>query len=309
MDAKRRTTTTNRSGRKGGRTPTRESGSARARGPKAFASHGGTLLRNAWLRNLSLAVLGVFLGFGILSSILPSGANVSQTREERPAPAPPAVRAPVRSTSDPAPDVPVAVAPEPAEETRKPWHRERAVPGIRPAPNYFPRPENEWQGMLVELSSQAVCGEVDSCGLAMACIDHQCGPCVADSECASGEMCVLDHCVEARNVECKTTSECRDGELCVLSGYSSDIRSNRDMVAFCQPDEGGDDSERELELERERESEMEEAEMIPRPISIDDLRSALLADDEWIDGAPALRSEIDSTDESMEPWEPESEVW
>src|SRR5262245_16544198 len=60
-----------------------------------------------------------------------------------------------------------------------------------------PRDPGEWQGMRVNLDSQAFCADKNGCGLAMACIDGRCGPCRTAGDCAEGEVCVLDHCVRA----------------------------------------------------------------------------------------------------------------
>ncbi len=107
-------------------------------------------------------------------------------------------------------------------------------------PRYFPRAPGEWQGMRVELSSQALCDAVDSCGLAMACKQGKCGPCVADDECAGGEACVLDHCVRKPLVACRQQSDCSGDALCALSGYSEGPRGNADLRAYCQPLTGGE---------------------------------------------------------------------
>src|SRR5215208_4690913 len=88
----------------------------------------------------------------------------------------------------PSPSLPspasLAAAPEPG-----------AVAAEPPSTDYAPRPADEWQGMRVDLATQSLCDGAESCGLAMACPDGgRCGPCQADSQCASGEACVLDHC-------------------------------------------------------------------------------------------------------------------
>jgi hypothetical protein len=109
---------------------------------------------------------------------------------------------------------------------------------VSSGPRYHPREPSEWQGMLVNTSAQAQCDTSARCGLAMACLRETCGPCVADSECSSGEVCVLDHCVLRERAECKSRRECPGDALCTLSGYSSDPRGNRELVAQCTPTSG-----------------------------------------------------------------------
>ncbi len=118
-------------------------------------------------------------------------------------------------------------------------HLVRLPPGVAPPPRYYPRDPNEWQGMLIDQSIQPECDVSAHCGLALACIHNRCGPCTSDSDCNSGEECVLDHCVIAANVVCRSRSDCPDGELCVLSGYSHDPRGNSDMRATCLAPTGG----------------------------------------------------------------------
>ena len=117
-----------------------------------------------------------------------------------------------------------------------PLPRERApVPASSRAPG-------EWQGMPVDTSSAARCGVSLGCGLALACIEGRCGPCTADAECASGEACVLEHCVRAEHVSCRSRQDCTaqgDDALCVLSGLSDGQRGNRDLRAYCLTPSGG----------------------------------------------------------------------
>lgn len=266
----------------------RPSNPASTRRPSLF------VLRAA-ARYVPLAALGLFLGFAVLSTLLPGPAAVSRAADVQ-ADVPRAV------WSDPnLPRVsaaPAAPAPAtPVSEEQASWQRDRATPGVRPAPQFHPRDDGEWQGMLVDLTSQAVCGAADGCGLAMACHDAVCGPCTQDSECASGEQCVLDHCVESRNVSCTTAWDCRADELCVLSGYSSDIRGNRDMLAFCQSSAGGEEIESAAEVPLDE----DEGVVIPRPLGIADLRAALLDDDEWsADGEPMPRDDDSGFTRSFE---------
>ena len=97
------------------------------------------------------------------------------------------------------------------------------------------RPQDEWQGMPVDLSTQAECEGATSCGLAMACLGPRCGPCARDSQCGDGEACVLQHCVRASLVACRSKRDCNQG-YCILSGYSDGPRGNEDMRAFCSTD-------------------------------------------------------------------------
>ncbi len=107
-------------------------------------------------------------------------------------------------------------------------------------PRWHHRDKDEWQGMLVDLSMQALCGSPDGCGMAMACVNGKCGPCKSDRQCDTGEVCVLDHCVPHDNVTCRSRRDCGAEEWCVLSGYSSDVRSNTNMQALCLASSGGE---------------------------------------------------------------------
>lgn len=103
-----------------------------------------------------------------------------------------------------------------------------------------PRAPDEWQGMLVDLSMMAVCAETARCGLAMSCRPTgTCGPCVHDADCASGELCVLDHCLRRSLAHCRSRRDCATGALCVLSGYSSGPRGNEETTADCIAGRGG----------------------------------------------------------------------
>jgi hypothetical protein len=115
-----------------------------------------------------------------------------------------------------------------------------AAASLTPAsPPVRGRPASEWQGMQVDASMQATCGTADGCGLAMACHGERCGPCAADSECASGEICVLEHCLRRELANCRSSGDCGGEERCLLSGYSSDPRGNADLRAICLEDRGG----------------------------------------------------------------------
>jgi len=106
-------------------------------------------------------------------------------------------------------------------------------------PRWHPRPAGEWQGMLVNLNVTPPCDGPDLCGMARACRNGRCGPCEFDAECGSGESCVLDHCVRSASVSCRRSADCGAGSVCVLSGYSSGVRGNEGMRAYCLAIESG----------------------------------------------------------------------
>ena len=131
---------------------------------------------------------------------------------------------------------PLPPAPSPSEVTAPtepvPQPATEEVDPFGP-PRLFRRPPDEWQGMLMDLNVSPPCEEPAGCGMARACKDGRCGPCEADSDCASGEGCVLDHCLKRSNIACHRKVECGDGSSCVLSGYSNGTRGNEDMRAYC----------------------------------------------------------------------------
>ena len=103
----------------------------------------------------------------------------------------------------------------------------------------FPRPPDEWQGMLVSTENRALCDVSTRCGLAGACLaDGQCGACTRDDQCGAGEVCTLDHCVLRARVACRSRHDCKTTELCTLSGYSTDVRGNGALDARCTPTSG-----------------------------------------------------------------------
>ena len=108
-------------------------------------------------------------------------------------------------------------------------------------PRYHPRASGEWQGMLVNMTLRAACDASWRCGLAMACkADGRCGPCERDTECADGEVCVLDHCLRRELASCHTTRDCTErGTPCILTGYSVGARGNSEMRSLCQSSSGG----------------------------------------------------------------------
>jgi len=110
---------------------------------------------------------------------------------------------------------------------------EAAGPGVEPAPAYRQRPPGEWQGMLVNLAIHPECTSSSGCGLARACREGRCWHCLADGDCAPGEVCVLDLCLRSENVTCKRRSDCPEGQLCALSGFSPDPRNNGLTRSFC----------------------------------------------------------------------------
>lgn len=112
--------------------------------------------------------------------------------------------------------------------------------GELPPPSYRTRPEGEWQGMRVDESLQAICGDEGVCGQAMACMNGRCGACQSDGDCEGGEACVLDHCVKSERVACRGRSDCGEPDtLCILTGLSAGVRGNESMSAVCSKSEGG----------------------------------------------------------------------
>jgi hypothetical protein len=99
--------------------------------------------------------------------------------------------------------------------------------------NWHPRDPAEWQGMLVDLDTVPPCDSSAVCGLARACKAGKCLACERDGDCATGEACVLDHCVAKELATCRKAADCKSGSLCVLSGYSGEPRGNEGMKAAC----------------------------------------------------------------------------
>ena len=118
-------------------------------------------------------------------------------------------------------------------------------------PIFYPRDPREWQGRLVDLSMQAICGDTGFCGRAMACLPAgKCGPCRLDRDCLTGERCVLDHCLKSAQVRCTRRANCkrpankldRNKDYCLIrnDGKSDDdARGNSSLWAVCSwSDEG-----------------------------------------------------------------------
>lgn len=99
--------------------------------------------------------------------------------------------------------------------------------------HFHPRDPQEWQGMLINTDAVPPCEASATCGLARACKAGQCVACSADDDCASGEVCVLDHCVARALASCRRRADCAPGSLCILSGYSSEARGNEGMRSLC----------------------------------------------------------------------------
>jgi hypothetical protein len=182
------------------------------------------------------------LSFGVVAVLLGAAASAWVVgRGSEPSPPPAAGSAPEpHAGSTPSPR---AVHAEPgrgsvarAEETPAPTSAED-----EPSPR--PRAEGEWQGMKVDDAETWPCGE--RCSMARACVEGECVPCHEDDECDSGEVCVLDHCVQEKLTECRKAADCGAPEaLCVLTGYTSgDLRGNGDMRAHCSYPEGGQPDE------------------------------------------------------------------
>lgn len=127
------------------------------------------------------------------------------------------------------------VAPAQADE----WREEREEQALLQPSNagqrleFAPRDPEEWQGMLVNTTFQALCDRSSTCGLAMACLEGRCGPCSGDRDCEGGERCVLQHCVPTDQAICASRADCPAGEVCMLSGCSDDRRGNRSMKSYC----------------------------------------------------------------------------
>lgn len=161
---------------------------------------------------------------------------------------------------------------EPIDEVRAAFG-EREGLNTLPPPNYHLRPSSEWQGMLVDTSMQSFCDGKSACGLAMACKNNLCGACLGDWECESGESCVLDHCVVSQNITCNSATDCGEGELCVLSGYSSDLRGNETMEAYCQATVSG--SQPTIEQAIDSMDSDPGPYVLERPVSVDRLQEVL----------------------------------
>ena len=112
---------------------------------------------------------------------------------------------------------------------------------IMPPPKFHPRPEGEWQGMLIDMTLRPMCETTVQCGRALSCREGHCLPCLNDRDCDVGEVCVLDHCVREDLALCRTRADCHQESLCVLTGYSEGPRGNTDMKAFCMEASGGRD--------------------------------------------------------------------
>lgn len=123
--------------------------------------------------------------------------------------------------------------------------------GPAPPARFKERSKSEWQGMLIDVAVAPTCASTERCGMAQSCKPGPCGPgeptdgkcfrcqpCESNGECARGEICVLDHCVKREFVSCRTARDC-GGVPCVLSGYSTGIRNNQEMKAYCPDVDGG----------------------------------------------------------------------
>jgi hypothetical protein len=185
-----------------------------------------------------------------------------------------------RGDAPPPPAPPVVERVEPpgalGEIRTPPNPSEGAVPStqIPPARVAAPaqlvaRPASEWQGMLIDLSVRPYCEKSDQCGMARACRGNACINCVADGDCAGGEVCVLDQCVVQSLAACRRAADCKSGELCVLSEYSADPRGNTGMRAFCQSSRGG---------RPPTEPQLRQGEYQAPPVRIDELTDQLHRD-------------------------------
>jgi hypothetical protein len=174
-----------------------------------------------------------------LIAVIAAGLHLGHAPAAAPARLAATAMAPRASGSASAPSLP-SLAAHPDDHGAAP-HLADLAPADPPGSDYAPRPATEWLGRRVDRATQPLCDGADSCGLAMACIDGRCAPCGASSPCASGETCVLDHCVLATEAACHSRADCPDDTLCVLSGYSADPRGNAAMRSVCLASSGGTD--------------------------------------------------------------------
>ena len=100
-------------------------------------------------------------------------------------------------------------------------------------PVLHPRDPMEWQGRRVDVSRRAVCRDATTCGLALACLEGLCGPCTTDADCASGESCVLDHCLLPRLVSCRSRIDCHGGYCVLQDEGEANARGNQGLRAVC----------------------------------------------------------------------------
>jgi hypothetical protein len=87
--------------------------------------------------------------------------------------------------------------------------------------------------MRVNLNITPFCTTSARCGLGRACIDSKCVACGRDEDCAAGEVCVLDHCLQKELAACRRAADCDANSKCVLSGYSNQPRGNEGTRAYC----------------------------------------------------------------------------
>jgi hypothetical protein len=212
-----------------------------------------------------VTLVGVLAALGWLAG---TATRARPPAAGEPAPGPATLRA--ASSSAPRPALPSLAPPGASSEVADVLH---------------PRPAHEWQGMLVNLSQRQYCEASSYCGFALACLDdRRCGPCQRDDQCASGEACVLDHCVAAANAGCRTRAECGgagEGALCVLSGLTGgEPRGNTGMRSFCRASSGGTPQDEAAPDERRaaRLAAAAAQQPVAPPISAHDLRARLDAE-------------------------------
>jgi hypothetical protein len=179
---------------------------------------------------LVLAGIAAMVVLGALFVRLERPEPHTLAREELAYQPPTGNRVPVRNLSGAAID-----GPDPSTPEAPTTEFDRALG----PPRWHPRAPGEWDGMLVNLNVTPPCESPAGCGMARACKSGKCMPCEADVECASGESCVLDHCVRSANVSCRQRADCQSRSVCILSGYSSGVRGNEDMRAYCLALESG----------------------------------------------------------------------
>jgi hypothetical protein len=152
-----------------------------------------------------------------------------------------------------------------------------ADPGLS-AHGRFTRAEGEWRGRIAAPDNVWPCMQAtpelgipqDHCTNARACVQGQCVPCLADSECLVHETCVLGHCLLPDLAECHTRADCeQDDDLCALTKVTPwDPRGNSDLRSYCLSPWGGDEptpEQDEDELARQIESVVAPGEPSPSP--------------------------------------------
>jgi hypothetical protein len=189
--------------------------------------------KQLWLFGCAVAAVDLWLLFSQPAPIPRASLGLSEAALAEPAAA--AVERRVATSKAPQQAFAGAAASGPAASPR-----DSTPPRLLP-PRFAARPDGEWKGMLVNLNAAPPCETSAGCGLARACKDSRCVACSSDMDCATGEACVLDHCVRSEQVSCRERQDCGPDSVCMLSGYSTDLRGNRDMQTLCSDRSSGAD--------------------------------------------------------------------